>query len=445
MNGTCIIYCSVTHLFVSGGLYYAADLAQRYRVHVVLHREQAKAITDREREALEQRGVTFHWLDTGSRIAKHKQFAATAVDFLDTLQPRFIMSLDDMGLFSCYLGRHAERRNIPFVCFQSGAFLAADGEEQRRLELKYGYATHVQSLCDKGWPSSVAKIIVRLLPRLRHVFDYWVGPTLVEGFPFRGTSSLHLRTGIECQRYGLAFYVNQPGAREFRIADGMPGDKIVSVPHPLSSVAGQAIYQDMYGPEETSDILVLVAYSMRPGPDHVEVAAAGVSRLVGWLAVRYGDRRILVKLHPTMASDEKGAVVECLRSLAGTYSNVVVVSPSVNAVGLIGQAAVVISTPSTVLGLARLFDRKIVACTSFDTPLEDHPLPEPTGVHLFPTAAHLEEIDLFGLPTVPPGAEIPPDAAVQPIDRIILSKFSSGGPRRIAASHDETLATGKSV
>lgn len=440
MNGSCIIYCSVTHLFVSGGLYYAAELAERYEVHVVLHSDQARAISDGELEALVRRGVVFHWLDSGSCIARHKYFSRTVVRFLDEIQPGFVLSLDDMGLFSCYLGRQAERRDIPFVCFQSGAFLAASGAEQRRLELNYGYATQMQGLRDRGRSSIAAHVIVRLLPLLRHVLDYWVGPTIVEGRPFRGTSSLYLRIGIECQRYGCAYFVNQPGARDFRIADGMPEAKIVSVPHPISGAVGQAIYQEMYGAGHSEDILVLVAYSMQPGPDHVEVAAASLSRLIHYLAPRYETRRILVKLHPTMAAEEKGAVARCLRSIAETYSNVNVVSPSVNAVGLLGQAAVVISTPSTVLGLARLFDSKIVVCTSFDTPQEDHPLPSPVGVHLFSTAVELEDIDLFGLAPVPAGAEIPSDATDESVDQIIQSGYSKGRFRRANDTLGEQIA-----
>lgn len=447
MNGRCIIYCSVTHLFVSGGLYYAVDLAERYEVHVVLHREQAQAITDTEREALIRRGVVFHWLESGRRFTKHRGMSRAAIQFLDEIQPSFILSLDDMGLFSCYLGRHAERRDIPFICFQSGAFLAADGSEQRRLELKHGYVTHAQSLCDKGWSPFAANVIVRLLPLLRHGFDYWVGPTIVEGRPFRGRSSLHLRIGIECQRYGRAYFVNQPGAREFRIADGMPADKIVSVPHPLSGKAGRAVYDEMYSPRQgpNEDILVLVSYSMQPGPDHVEVAAENLSRLVRHLAGQYQRRRILVKLHPTMTSDTAGAVAVCLRSLVETFSNISVVSPLVNAAGLLGRAAVVISTPSTVLGMARLFDDKIVICTSFDTPLENHPLPDPTGVHLFKTASSLQGIDLFGLTAVPAGAEIPLDASREPIDRIISSRFSNEGSASYADICDGKLAEGENV
>lgn len=430
----------MTHLFVSGGLYYAAELVERYDVHVVLPRHQEGAMSGQEREALERRGIVLHWLGSGSRIAGHRYLSQLSVRFLNEIQPDFILSLDDMGLFSCYLGRQAERRKIPFVCFQSGAFLAASGAEQRRLELKYGYATHVQSLRDHGYSSLVANMIARLLPRLRHAFDYWVGPAIVEGLPFRGNSSLHLRVGIECQRYGRAFFVNQPGARAFRIADGMPEDKIISMPHPLSSVAGRAIYDEMYGIGSGEDILVLVAYSMQPGPDHVEIAAAGLSRLIHYLAKHHESRRILVKLHPTMASDETGAVAVCLRSLADGFSNVKVVSPLVNAVGLLGQAAVVISTPSTVLGLARLFDHKIVVCTSFDTPQEDHPLPDPTGVHLYRTASDLEGVDLFGLSPVPAGAEIPSDAAREPIDRIIHSRFSERTSLRTGDGHNEQIS-----
>lgn len=445
MKDSCIIYCSVTHLFVSCGLYYAAELAERYEVHVVLHRDQARAISDDEQAALVRRGVVFHWLDPMRLIAKNKYFSGTAVRFLDEIQPGFILSLDDMGLFACYLGRQAERREIPFVCFHGGAFLAASGAEQRRLELEYGYATQMQALRDRGRSSLTAHVIVRLSPLLRHALDYWVGPTIVEGRPFRGTSSLYLRIGFECQRYGCAYLVNQPGGRDFRIADGMPEDMIVSVPHPLSGAAGQAIYQDMYGAGQSEDILVLVSYSMQPGPDHVAVAAASLSRLISYLAGRYDTRRIFVKLHPAMAGDEKGAVLQCLQSHAETYSNVNVVSPSVNAVGLLGQAAVVISTPSTVLGLSRLFDSKIVVCTSFDTPQEYHPLPDPTGVHLFRTASDLEGVDLFGLDPVPAGAEIPSDAAREPIDQIIHSRFSERASHRTGEGLNEQFSVRKTL
>ena len=135
------------------------------------------------------------------------------------------------------------------------------------------------------------------------------------------------------------------------------------------------------------DILILIAYSLTPGSDGADVAARRITRLINYIAERYRGRRILLKPHPTMALDEDGAVAKSLNTLLDNIPAVSVISPSTNALGYLDKVAVIISSPSAALEMARLFDDKIIVCTSFDVPLQSHPLPRPTGVHYFPTLA----------------------------------------------------------
>jgi hypothetical protein len=418
----CLIYCSVTHLFVSSGLYYVAELTPWYDVHVVLHRDQENALGEPERKALESR---IHWLSPYSLIRKHKYLSNKATELVAHIKPRFVLSLDDVGVFACYLGRITQRSGIPFTCFQSGAFVAATAEEQRTLELQYGYTMQVKDLCARGWSTLVANVFVRIIPRLRHYIDYGLGPLCAIGTVFRGTSSLHLRKGYECERYGGLFLVNQPGGLEFRINSGFTPSKIKSVPHPLTSLAGRQIYSEMFGETgKECGILVLIAYSLEPGPDASDVAAESITRLVHYISECYPGRRILLKAHPTMALDTEGAVAKSLKILLDKFPEVSVIAPSRNALGFLNQVTVIISSPSAALEMARLFDGKIIICTSFDTPLRYHPLPSPSGVHYFPVAADIEEIDLDALAVSSRDAGIPDDAEFGRVDHIIEKHFS---------------------
>lgn len=417
----CVISCPEVHLFVSSALYYAAELTQDFEVHVVFYTLGEKKLSQAERHVMAELGIEIHWVNPQGVLRKHFVFRRVVKKLINEKDTKALLLVDDITLINNYFGRAAIKRGIPIICFQPGVVFFRSFRKQFLRELIYGRNKRAEELRQKRLPAFLAKFIARYEPYLRHFFDYWGGPALTGAMPFPGKSSLYLRKGILCMRYGEKLLVYQDEAIPVFVEGGVPEKAIVKIAYPLSRDVGRKLYDRIYTPVNADRPTILIMFSIpfTNGTDDVEGRTANrLHKLVSNLCNRYPNHQILLKPHPSLVSDQQKPIGRMIMDIEARFQNFESLRPEVNATKFLAQAAIIISNPSNIVEIARYLGGMVLVVTHFLEPsLFTHMNMQ--GIHFYPSSEDLEEVDIAALePCVAIAAQEEKDLDI-PIQRVI--------------------------
>ena len=413
---TIILHSGPNHLFASAGIFYAAELAQNYDVHVVLPEYGRNAITQPMLDALARRSIIVHWLPDVRGIRKHEVNREFAELLIEDIQPVAVFSESDMGIFDAVLARCARAAKARVICFQTGAYGVSIESDYELLMRGYG-ALWARS---RGLPPDWGRRFISARQHLLHIWHYYIGPILAGYRPFPGISSIFLRRSHTGQRDGEAYLVYEPGAASIAAKDGTPEAMIITISHPLLRRAGKHLFSEIYPvPDfvERNSALLLVDL-----PAEVSAGAAGaktdapawatslkdaISALATNLSGHYSQ--VLIKPHPVL--ERQAGFLDEIKAVLAGIPGIYFIEPSVNAIGFLSAVRIVVGEESTVLKLARYVPGLVIVSTTYSAAANKRPFhASEAGINVFDSWRQVVAADLSVLPASTPDCGCPEDA-----------------------------------
>jgi hypothetical protein len=241
---------------------------------------------------------------------------------------------------------------------------------------------------DFGIPYFIARGIVTIYRKLKHVVNYCLFPLLVGTTLFIGKSSAYLKIGEPGLRGADYYIVFSERERKICIEEeNIDKKKLVVIPHPLRRMQFDDIRAVFEGGKAKEENIITI-FSEAVNVDFCIDKRSGkrvpgtailqnLERLVESLSRRYHDYSIYIKLHPAQKNDF--GFIGFTKRLAQKYRNVRIASPEENAIEYIKKSKIIIGGVTTVLFLADLlYPSKKIVSVNFNHSLigncyENHP------------------------------------------------------------------------
>ncbi|NKB21209.1 MAG: hypothetical protein GKS01_11990 [Alphaproteobacteria bacterium] len=392
----CFVYPGPNHLFLSVGIFHVVELAERFHVTVLLEEFQDNAIPQRVLQALKTKNVTIIFFKRSRLLDKHRSFKTFAKNIpFDSFE--FFLTDNDIGELNVYLAREAQRNRCPVFCYQTGACLGDIKEEFLNLiKIHGGRWAH-----KRGMPEWIGRLHYYSQRLMRHYWNYWLAPMLVGELPFRGKSSMFLRTGWWCKRDGDRVFVYEDAVKDYCLRDGLSKTRINLIAPPSSLDISQEFFDECYSPQGLIEksILLLVDWPNKSLGAEVNVGAKLVEQtsiIAHYLQRVLPDVPLLIKPHPSLMNEV--SFLGDLKTLLNDITNAQIVDPQRNAIELISSSRMVIGEQSTLLGLAQNLGRVPVISVGFVGSIDNRAFAEVYGTHCFKSVVDLLKIDISTLP-----------------------------------------------
>ena len=401
---TIILYSGPNHLFACAGIFYAAELAEQYEVHVILNEYGRAVITQPMLNALVGRNIGVHWLPDARGLKKHEAYHDFSHSLIEKFRPSAVFADDDMGVFDVVLARRARETGARVICFQTGTF----GES---MAYDYQMITRGQGALwarARGLPPEWGRRYITARQHAMHHWHYYLGPCLAGYRSYPGVSSIFLRRSHTGRRDGEFYLAYEPGSPPIAARDGTPEHKIIPIGHPLLRDAGKRLFSEIYpSPDfvEKNSALLLVDF-----PSEVASATSGNNKSArNWtsslieavvaLAKNLSNHysQIIIKPHPALGR-HVGFLNE-LKLALESVPGVRFVEPAINAIGFLRIVRIVIGDESTVLKLARYFPGLVIVSTDFSSVTGRRPFhASEAGFNVFDGWREAAVADLSALP-----------------------------------------------
>ncbi len=421
-----LLHSGPNHLFCSIGILYAAELAETFKVHVILSEYRNSNITSAMIGALRRRNIDIHWIPDRRWLSKHEANYDLVSQLLETSRPLAVFLNDDTGEFNIAMARAARKSGARVICFQTGAF-----GEAPALDYEYAVNTHGALWArERGLPMLAGRTLIAARLLAWHYWHYYLAPLLIGHRPYRGPSSLYLRRGHIGQRDGEAYLCYEPGGPRIAIKAGTPSESVVPIGHPLLRSAGKTMLAEISScPEGVGARAALLLVNLPGDPSATLTGQEGKSDTVAMVvdatvglaaALSKNYDQVLVKPHPGLV--RIGNILDQLKSALKKCPQVTILDPKLDAVWLLPFVRIVVGDTSSVLKFARYFPGLIIVSTCFsDRPLKTFHASD-AGLHVFATWRDVVASNLAALAPADGVGILPEGATLEPIVEVLTRR-----------------------
>lgn len=366
-----IFYPGPMHLFWTTGIYYLNELSKYFEVTLVLEKA-TKEDEEKINYLTEIRLKKIYHIKHANKLRRHWIYRNTVIKLVNEIKPGLVFAIDDLTPFATYLLSYSKKNGSVNICYLVGVYLSVMSEQKKALEgsraiKKYAYL-----------PFNFAKMLIRGEALLKHYWHYVIAPILIGHVPFVGPSSIYLIKGLPAMRDGDFFIVFSERDKKLCLIDGLPEDKIIIIPHPLTWKSSRD-FKDKLLNFDTNKI---DNDTVNTGENNVAIfldnLEEGIDRETGrgikkdkiyrtWKKIieitseKFSNRTIFIKPHP--ASLSKDDFLENIKTILDRLPNVKLVEKNTNALYCMFKSEIIISEMSNVLYVASLLfnDRIIIS------------------------------------------------------------------------------------
>jgi len=368
-----VFYPGPMHLLWTTGIYYVNELSKYYEITLVLEKAAKEDEEKIDHLTGKQLKKIYH-IKQANKLRRHWVYKNTAIYLVNSVKPNFIFADNDMSPFNTYLFYYAKKSGAINICYQVGRIMATRSECREALDGAKG----VKVKQELNIPFCIAKSLVKTMNLLRHHWHYFIAPILIGHSPFLGPSSVYTIKGRCSMRDGDYFIVFSERERRLCMLDGLPEDKTIMIPHPLTWTSNKdfknqllnydtkKMDNDIMGTGE-NDIVIFLD-NLEQGIDRITKRPIRKDeifeiwkRVIEIVSKKYTSFTIFIKPHP--ASSFKGHFLKHIQFISQRLLNTKLVDKDKDAMYYVSRSKVIISEVSTVLYTASLFfdDKMIIS------------------------------------------------------------------------------------